>query len=319
MNKIIIGNCLERLKELESNSVDCVVTSPPYFLQRDYGVDGQIGLEATVSDYVNVLCDVFDEIKRILKDTGSLYVNIGDRYATQSGTAYWVSKGKTLDEQRYNGLPIRDTAVYRKDILYEEGEKAAEKCLMKIPDMVAIEMIKRGWILRNEIIWDKPNGMPFPTIDRFVQNFEKIFFFVKSPKYYHKIQFEPAKTESWERNIRDSRGVLGNPNSGRRVTEKEIVSKTERRKRAIWSIPTTAGRQKHTATFPEDLVSQCLDASCPENGVVLDPFAGFGTTGMVAKKRGLDFILIELNPEYLNPELTAQSTVTDWTECESTN
>lgn len=305
---ILIGDCSEKLKEIESESVDCVVTSPPYFLQRDYGVDKQIGLEHTVSDYVTALADVFDEVKRVLKTSGSLYVNLGDRYATQSGTAFWVHKGKTLEEQRYNGLPIRDTAVYRKDILYEGGAKAVEKCLMKIPDRVAIEMINRGWILRNEIIWDKPNGLPFPTQDRFVQNFEKIFFFVKNKKYYHKIQTEPAKTDQWERNIRGSRGVLGNPNSGRRKGENEIVKSPTRRKRAIWSIPTTSGRQKHTATFPEGLVAQCLDASCPDDGIVLDPFAGFGTTGTVAKKRGLNFILIELNPEYLNPELMKPTT-----------
>jgi site-specific DNA-methyltransferase (adenine-specific) len=297
MNQIIIGDCLEKLKEFESESIDCVITSPPYYLQRDYGVGGQIGLEETVDGYINSICDIFDEVRRVLKKTGSLYVNIGDKYATKSGTAYGRSIGKQLKDYRYNGLPIRDTAVYRKEIWYNKDEKASSKCLMKIPDRVAIEMIKRGWILRNEIIWEKTNAMPESAKDRFSNNFEKIFFFVKSQDYYFNTQYE-------SRELRENRKykILS-----RRVSGKsEIVTDfpTERRKRCVWRIPKVSdSKSAHTARFPKLLVEQCLDAGCPPGGIVLDPFAGSGTTGIVARNRGFNFILIELNLNYLSLEL----------------
>lgn len=155
--KILIGNCAEKLKEIESNSIDCVVTSPPYYYQRDYGMQGQLGLEETVEEYVQNIANIFDEVYRVLKKSGSVYLNIGDRYSSPSGTAKCIAEGMTHEEvkAKYGGKTIRDTNVHKPVFYWREGVKAKSKCLMKIPDRVAIEMIERGWILRNEIIWDK--------------------------------------------------------------------------------------------------------------------------------------------------------------------
>lgn len=282
---IINRDCLTELKKMDSESIDCVITSPPYYYQRDYGMEDQIGLEETVEEYVHKIADVFDEIHRVLKKTGSVYLNIGDRYSSASGRAKQISEGLSHEEiyERYGGKKVRDTNVHKTVFYWKEGVRAKNKCLMKIPDRVVIELINRGWILRNEIIWNKTNGMPFPTTNRFVQNYEKVFFLTKSEKYYHKIQYEESATG-------------GN-----------------RRRRAVWDIPNSLNKKKsmHTATFPEKLVDICLDASCPQGGVVLDPFAGTGTTGKTAQKKGIDFILIELNKEYLNPS-DFKNTLDEW-------
>ncbi|MDR2943617.1 MAG: site-specific DNA-methyltransferase [Methanosarcinales archaeon] len=238
---IIIGDCLEKLKEFESGSIDCVITSPPYYLQRDYNVSGQIGLEKTVDEYVNSVCDVFDEVKRILKKTGTVYLIVGDKYATQSGRANQIRAGKSRDETQYSGKKIREVPVCRKGIYYNENEKATEKCLMKLPDRIGIEMIRRGWILRNEIIWEKTNAMPESAKDRFSNNFEKIFFFVKSTEYYFKTQYEPKELHETRKYK-----ILTRRTTGKREIITDFSNK--RRKRCVWKIPKVSDSKSiHTA------------------------------------------------------------------------
>jgi len=175
---IIQGDCLQKLKELKDESVDMVMTSPPYWALRDYGVAGQLGLESTFQEYINKLCDIFDEVKRVLKKEGTCWVNMGDTYSggVNNNDKKKVDGAKTIK-------PIKAVGVQ-------------DKCLLQIPSRFAIEMCNRGWILRNEIIWHKPNCMPSSVKDRFTVDFEKIFFFTKSKKYYFETQYEPYKDGS---------------------------------------------------------------------------------------------------------------------------
>jgi site-specific DNA-methyltransferase (adenine-specific) len=192
LNKIYQGDALEVLKSFPSGSVDCVVTSPPYWALRDYGVEGQLGLEPTFQEYINKLCDIFDEVKRVLKKEGNCWVNLGDTYSG-SGNG---SGDKTYKDRQH----IKREKF---DLIYK-GQKAGktelpDKCLIQIPSRFAIEMCDRGWVLRNEIVWHKPNCMPASVKDRFTVDFEKIFFFVKSKKYYFEQQLEPVSEISLKR------------------------------------------------------------------------------------------------------------------------
>ncbi len=288
-----LGDCSEILKLMPSESVDCVVTSPPYWALRDYGVFGQLGLEQSFQEYIVKLCNIFDEIKRVLKNTGTCWVNLGDTYAG-SGKGYG---DKNLDPKFGQGRPRnlqpRPTNTRNKAA---EGvpinDAGPAKSLLQIPSRFAIEMVNRGWILRNEIIWHKPNCMPASVKDRFTVDFEKIFFFVKHRKYYFEQQQEPAT-------YTDNRLGLGNIVYKNRNTQCNVCVSDKRNKRAVWRITTKPYKEAHFATFPPDLCETPIKAGCPEGGVVLDPFAGAGTTGVVAKKLGRNFIGIELNPDYL--------------------
>ncbi|KKL53588.1 hypothetical protein LCGC14_2273980, partial [marine sediment metagenome] len=180
---ILHGESLEILKTLPNESIDCVVTSPPYWGLRDYGVENQLGLEKNLKEYLNKLCDIFDEVKRVLKQTGTCWVNLGDTYNSSpaGGIGYNAKVGATK-----NGVQSTNKGLQK---------NISEKCLCQIPSRFAIEMTDRGWILRNEIIWHKPNCMPSSINDRFTVDFEKLFFFVKNKKYYFKQQFEKGNPE----------------------------------------------------------------------------------------------------------------------------
>jgi site-specific DNA-methyltransferase (adenine-specific) len=265
MRELIQGDALSELKKLPDESVNCCVTSPPYWALRDYGVKGQLGLEPTFQEYITKLCDIFDEVKRVLRKDGTCWVNIGDTY---NANFRWGKKETASKEQLGN----RGTV----DFMGKQG--TISKCLLQIPSRFAIEMTNRGWILRNEIIWYKPNCMPSSVKDRFTVDFEKIFFFVKNKKYWFETQYEKAKT--YEKD-----DIKQNPQG--------------RNKRCVWRITTKPYKEAHFATFPEDLVETPIKAGCPVSGTVLDPFCGSGTTGVVAKKLNREFIGIELNPEYI--------------------
>jgi DNA modification methylase len=330
-DKIYQGDALEVLQSLEAQKVDMCVTSPPYWGLRDYGVDGQLGLELDFEEYIEKLCNIFDEVKRVLKDEGSCWVNIGDSY-NGSGKAgknpeyqkKHTSFGKVMTEKSKFGMPTNDKRI-------------GKKSLIGIPFRFAIEMINRGWILRNTIIWHKPNCMPSSVKDRFTVDFEYLFFFSKNKKYYFEQQFEPIKTESlkrimqpnfdnqkggdkdygktgvnpsnsmrkslenWKKNMMPPIGgrkhkANGNPTySGNEVP----IPIKGRNKRCVWEITTKPYKGAHFAVFPEDLIETPIKAGCPENGIVLDPFMGSGTTATVAKKQGKHYIGIELNPDYL--------------------
>ena len=264
INKIYQGNCLEVLKTFPNECIDMIITSPPYYALRDYGVDGQIGNESTFQEYINKLCDIFDEVKRVLKNDGTCWVVIGDSYDGNK-------RGKT-------DLKVSEATKYSCENLIKKTQ-LQNKCLLQIPARFAIEMTNRGWILRNEIIWCKPNVMPSSVKDRFSVDYEKIFFFSKSTKYYFEQQKEPMKTND----INPPRG------------SKDLM----RNMRCVWNINTQPFKGHHFATFPEKLVETPIKAGTKKGGIVLDIFMGSGTTGVVAKKLGRNYIGIELNEKYV--------------------
>lgn len=271
LNIIHNEDCLSGLRKLPDNSVDCCVTSPPYFNLRDYGVDGQIGLENTPEDYITRLVDVFREVRRVLKPEGTLWANIADSYATSGGKV-------------------------------REGIKA--KDLIGIPWMLAFALRDEGYYLRQDIIWNKMNTMPESVTDRCTKTHEYIFLLSKSPRYYFDAESiaEPVADSTLQRlaqNIERQKGsdrIPGKTNGPMKAAMPRF--KEKRNKRSVWDISTARYREAHFATYPEKLVQSCILAGCPEGGVVLDPFMGSGTTGLVAKKLGRNYIGFELNPEY---------------------
>ena len=273
-DRILGGDARSILTTFPANSIDCIVTSPPYWQQRDYGVSGQLGHEAMFTDYVDNLCGVFDEIKRVLKPTGTAWVNLGDTYTTK---------------QRRNGMPT--------------------KCLLQLPSRFALEMTARGWTLRNEIIWHKPNCMPESAKDRFTTDFEKLYFFTKSPRYYFRQQLEafrskdglkrrlPRSSGKKKQRYGETRSSVISPKAA--ATSHRRILKLGRNKRCVWMIPTRPFAGNHFATFPPALIETPIKAGCPKGGIVLDPFMGSGTTALVAWSLGRHFIGIDLNPAYV--------------------
>lgn len=295
MIKIMHGNSLEVLKTLEDESIDCVVTSPPYWQIRDYGVSGQIGLEGDVNEFLEKLIDVFNEIYRVLKKTGTLFVNMGDTYSNVNAKLAGGTNNKRHGKENgYKTVP-RKTTIKRKS-------------KMMIPERLAIKMIESGWILRNEIIWHKPNILPESVNDRFTNDFEKVFFFSKDQKYYFKKQYEPYSNKTM---TGFGNGIMpdntkrlnpGESKAGMREGRewKAVYNENGRNMRTVWNIATKGIKEAHFAIFPEELVRRCLDSGCPEDGIVLDPFLGSGTTLKVAKSLNMHGIGIELKREYID-------------------
>jgi len=300
LNKIINGNSLEVLKTIPDSSIDCCITSPPYWGLRDYGHEEQLGSEKHFKDFVNNLCNVFDEVQRVLKPTGTCFINLGDTYGgSGSGTTKNADTSKYVENSKQVYVLPNGTSKAS-----QFRGTAMNKSLCMIPERFAIEMIDRGWCLRNQIIWHKPNQMPSSAKDRFTVDFEKVFFFVKQPTdYYFEQQLEPytepldrwagqmvrgnykTKTEQFVVRERNGRDMRPNP-EGKNM-------------RTVWSINTEPSTEAHFATYPQRLVERMLKAGCPENGIVLDPFFGSGTTGVYARKVNRNFVGIELNPEYV--------------------
>jgi DNA modification methylase len=306
---ILIGDVRERLKELPDQSVNCCVTSPPYWGLRDYGNDGQIGLEQEPEDFINELVSVFREVKRVLRDDGTLWLNIGDSYSgSGKGTAGNLGKKhneRHLENKTGGLIPI--------------GTKP--KDLVGIPWMLAFALRADGWYLRQDIIWHKPNPMPESVRDRCTKAHEYIFLLSKSPKYYFDSEAmkEPAKYPFDNRGARaDSRagtsmnsvggktGIrfggnkYGDSDDPKHSTKSgnEYVATGTRNKRSVWSVTTRPFKGAHFATFPPALIEPCILAGSPRGGVVLDPFFGAGTTGLVAQRHNRKWIGCELNPEY---------------------
>ena len=256
--KLYCGDSIEVLKAMASQSVDCCVTSPPYFALRDYGVDGQLGLEPTIDEYIDRLCNVFDEVKRVLRDDGTLWVNLGDTYGGRgNGTGDYRSKADmSISGKRF------DYTVKAKTNNFTQP-----KSLCQIPSRFAIEMCNRGWILRNEIIWHKPNCMPSSAKDRFTVDFEKIFFFTKKRKYYFETQYEKS-VRDWTKcggnilggGIHKKGGSLVDNGKGR-VTLSDGQSRI---KRAVWRVTTKGYKEAHFATYPLELIETPIKAGCPE-------------------------------------------------------
>ena len=345
-NVILVGDCIEQLKTLPDESIDCCVTSPPYYGLRDYGTgkwvggdpdckhrgkpfairahinqnctgrndiknqqvyepfkkvcplcgavreDKQIGLEETPGQYVQHLVEVFREVRRVLKKDGTLWLNIGDSYSG-SGKGPAGNLCKRHDEQNMTNSSVVQAVV-------PDGCKP--KDLIGIPWMLAFALRADGWYLRQDIIWAKSNPMPESVKDRCTKSHEYIFLLSKSQRYYYNCDAikEKAKTKPTKRN-KHKEGYQADDAKGDRFSPGERVYGADdfRNKRDVWSIPLKPLKEAHFATFPEKLVEPCVLAGCKPNGIVLDPFFGSGTTGVVALKHGRDFIGCELNPEYV--------------------
>lgn len=284
------GDALNVLGRIPDEFFDCVITSPPYWGLRDYGVDGQLGLEPTYQEYLDRLIQIMAECKRVLKDSGTMWVNIGDSYSTMSG-----NMGKGL---KYGGMPKFSDNAFNSMPEKMKVDMPA-KSLIGIPERFAIRMTDElGMIRRNTIIWWKRNCMPSSVKDRFTVDFEPIYFFTKNKKYWFEQQKEPTVTFDYSKRDRNNtklNNVPGRTRMGGLVTNQY----KERNVRCVWDITTKPFKGAHFAVFPETLVEPMLSAGCPSAGWVLDPFSGSGTVGVVAKKQDKNFIGIELNPEYI--------------------
>ena len=293
--KILQGNCIEKIKELEDNSIDCVITSPPYWGLRNYNVDGQLGLESTYQEHIKNIIKLFRIIKPKLKDSATIWLNYGDSYAT---TVNGRSAAKTKE------IGNDDRGFVDKPFSTIQGS-IKPKDLVMIPNRIAIALQDDGWWIRSEIIWHKPNPMPESIKDRPTSCHEKIWLITKNKKYYYDADAikEPCKVQvSKKTKIRFGGNKYGDSKDKHHQTKSgnNYVDTGLKNKRNVWTVSTKPFKDAHFATFPKDLIEPCIKAGCPKGGIVLDPFGGSGTTGIVAALNNRNAILIELNKEYVN-------------------
>ncbi len=298
----LIGDVREKLAELPDESVHCVVTSPPYFGLRDYGVAGQIGLEATPAAFVEVMVAVFREVRRVLRKDGTLWCNLGDSYAAVNRGENARPRVETLTGIQV-GNPHADIRT-RAEVI--EGQKEArikQKDLLGIPWMVAFALRNDGWYLRQDIIWSKPNPMPESVTDRCTKAHEYLFLLSKSARYHFdadaiaEVAISAGETRGGGLKVSKSNDYLP---SGSAKQNLDCYGETPntRNRRSVWEVATAPFSEAHFATFPPALIEPCIKAGCPARGTVLDPFGGAGTTGLVADRLQRNAILIELNPAY---------------------
>lgn len=315
--EIMIGDVFEQLRKLNDESIDCIVTSPPYWGLRDYGIDGQLGLEPSLGEHIQKMVEVFRELKRVLKKTGTCWVNYGDCYATSpNGRSAVDTKKAGNDDRTFRDKPfstigpifVPDCDVRGSNLGNMGGEPRGRivaggylkpKDLCMIPNRLAIALQDDGWWIRSEIIWHKPNAMPESITDRPATSHEKIFLITKAPKYFYDAEaVKSVVKDKWGSRHREGgkyhkEGTGLNPHGG--LTDDYETANL----RNVWTIPTAGFSDAHFATFPPALPEVCIKAGCPIGGIVLDPFGGAGTTGLVADRLGRNAILIELNPEYV--------------------
>lgn len=301
-NQIIHGDALEVLKILPDESVNCCVTSPPYFGLRDYGVAGQIGKEKTPEEYIARLVEVFREVRRVLRNDGTLWVNIGDSYSGSGKGASNYPLSKAESKQKTNKgsclSPLRKITP----------DNISPKNLIGIPWLLAFALRTDGWYLRQDIIWSKPNPMPESVTDRCTKAHEYIFLLSKSAKYYFDNETikEPAMSTSLKhftdggkdkQRGHGRRHARFNGRYAERLATEGVP--TTRNKRDVWTVATQPFIGSHFATFPPELIRPCIRAGCPAGGIVLDPFLGSGTTATVALEEGRGYLGIEINGEYI--------------------
>lgn len=289
--ELLTGNALDELRRLPDDIVNCCITSPPYWLQRNYQVEGQLGQEITPDEYVHNLVEVFEEVRRVLTKDGTLWIVLGDTFAATSRGAggqgkQHTNKGSVLEGQfRKSKIP--------------QGLK--QKDLVGVPWRVAFALQAAGWYLRSEIVWQKPNCMPDSVRDRPTKAHETIFLLAKSPHYYYdadaiKEPHSPATKLVRNRSTNfKKQSTVGNHGQGNQVI---TLDPRGRNKRSVWTVPTKPTRINHFASYPPDLIRPCVLAGCPPDGLVLDPFSGTATTGLVALANGRRYLGIELNPDY---------------------
>ena len=294
--RLIQGDACEVLSSMPSDSVDCCITSPPYYALRDYGCDGQIGLESTPEAYIEKLVAVFREMRRVLRPEGTCWVNIGDSYWGSGSRGCEVSTKSDLQMGSKGTVNLANLPQIKGNVgVYKN------KDLIGIPWMLAFALRNDGWYLRQDIIWAKPNPMPESVKDRCTRSHEYIFLLSKSNRYYYDAEAIKEPTKTRDNNVRDRDNTKLNNTPGRtRMGGLKTNNYKWRNKRDVWNVATVPFSGAHFATFPERLIAPCILAGCPRGGVVLDMFNGTGTTGVVALKNGRKYIGIEMNEQYID-------------------
>lgn len=303
VNKIYHGNCLDVIKTFPDRSIDCVITSPPYWQLRDYKWDGQWGLEHTFQEYLEHLWKMMDEVYRLLKNEGTVWINLGDTYG--GGNA---GQGGDCGKHTSENPNIKGTR-------FDNGiKKPLNKCLLLIPHRFAIGCIDRGWIVRNDIIWAKRNGMPESTTDRFSKKHEYFFFMVKKEKYYFdldgvrdKQSASTIKRYDYGWNGNEDRDYINGPQNnmnrylGDPLKKKEAIDRGKNPGDVsdFWDVPTQPSKDEHYAAYNGKLIGKPIIAGCPKDGIILDPFCGTATTGCRAIELGRNFIGIEGSEKFV--------------------
>jgi len=319
--RLYLGDVMQMLALMPDDSVDCVVTSPPYWGLRDYGVAGQLGLEPTLGEHLAAMVAVFRAVRRVLKPEGTCWVNYGDCYATSpNGRSAADTKASGGDDRTFRDKPFSTI-----------GGVLKAKDLCMVPNRLAIALQEDGWWVRSEIIWAKPNPMPESIKDRPATSHEKIFMLTKSARYFYDaaaVRQDAAKSsfDRWAQDVEGQEGshranggantngtrkAVGGPRAKQDQTAASAAAEGTPRGEGrnlrnyerppevdVWEISTRPFSEAHFATFPPALAERCIKAGCPKGGVVLDIFGGAGTTALVAARLGRKAILIELNPEY---------------------
>jgi DNA modification methylase len=294
--RILVGDVRESLRGLSDGSVRCVVTSPPYWGLRDYGNDGQIGLEQTPELYVAEMVEVFREVRRVLADDGTLWLNLGDSYYSHDPGGY--REGEFLNA---NGRPPKKGQARNRAGNYVAGAK--RKDLVGIPWRVAFALQADGWYLRQDIIWAKPNPMPESVTDRCTKAHEYVFLMTKKPRYYYNAEVvrEPfANGGEWLGRESNTHKVKSGGNSDRadKGARATTGNPNGRNRRSVWTVTTKPFKGAHFAVMPEALAEPCVLAGSAAGDTVLDPFSGSGTVGVVSLRHGRNYIGCELNPKY---------------------
>jgi site-specific DNA-methyltransferase (adenine-specific) len=298
INKVYNEPCLDTLRKMPNDFLDSVITSPPYWQLRDYGYDGQWGLEPTFQEYLEHLWEMMDEIYRVLKPSGTVWINLGDTYSSvHTNTKHYNEKSGLAGTKTQEQATIKQI----------KKTNLPSKCLLLIPHRFAIGCIERGWIMRNDIIWAKRNGMPESVTDRFTKKHEYFFFMVKSEKYYFDLDSirDKVKSESLKRYEYSLSGNKGN-------AERDLIGYPDGDKTHLigkgknggdvsdfWDIPTKPNKSSHYATYNDELLRKPILSGCPEGGLVYDPFMGSGTTAEGCLRANRNFIGSEMSDEYI--------------------
>lgn len=297
------GDALSVLQDLPKGAVDCIVTSPPYFGLRDYGVDGQLGVESSPAEFVAALVAVFREARRVLADDGTLWLNLGDSYVNAGGSGAQGATGQ------------RATRRFTAERLAKRGDGLPAKNLLGVPWRVAFALQDDGWILRNDIIWHKPNAMPESVTDRLSNRHEHLFMFSKSRRYW--FDLDPIREAHKDKSIYQQE-VARRPYAAGKAGMSVVPGRSAQSTMAagmrgfhtagrnpgdVWAIPTQPFPGAHFAVYPLALPERCILAGCKPGGTVIDPFSGSGTTGLAAARHGRRYVGIDINVDYLELSL----------------